>query len=134
MNFQTILLSALGIVLTALVSWATERLIAWLNVKTKNLKSAKLINDAVGIVTDAVKATYQTYVQSLKDKDLFNAEEQKTALNKAKQQALSQLSADTTKYIETEYGNAENWITATIESVLYDLKNGKTESSEKSIE
>ncbi len=128
MDWQTILLSVVSIVLTALFTWLSERLISWINAKLKNTKYAKYLTDAVDVITRAVKATYQTYVEALKNKDMFTEEAQIEALNKAKDMALSQLSQDTKDYIQTNFGDVETWIKSTVESILYDLKNkGKKE-------
>lgn len=123
MNWQTILLSVISIVLTALVSWGAERLIALINTKLANSKFAKYLTSAVDVVTRSVKATYQTYVESLKDKNMFTPEAQKEALLKAEKMALAQLTEDSKKWIETNFGDVKTWITNTIESVIYDLKN-----------
>ncbi len=123
MNIQTILLSVLGIIITTFVSWALERLIAFINAKLKGTKYTQYLTDAVDIVSRAVKNTYQTYVQSLKDKDMFTAEAQAEALTKAKDMAMSQLSGEMQNYISSNFGDVEKWLTSTIESVLYDLKN-----------
>ena len=37
--------------------------------------------------------------------------------------AISPLNADSKKWIETNFGDVKTWITNTIESVIYDLKN-----------
>ena len=123
MNWQTILLSVISIVLTALVSWGAERLIALINTKLANSKFAKYLTSAVDVVTRSVKATYQTYVESLKDKKMFTPEAQREALLKAGEMALAQLTEDSKKWIETNFGDVKTWITNTIESVIYDLKN-----------
>ena len=123
MNWQTILLSVISIVLTALVSWGAERLIALINTKLANSKFAKYLTSAVDVFTRSVKATYQTYVESLKDKNMFTPEAQKEALLKAGEMALAQLTEDSKKWIETNFGDVKTWITNTIESVIYDLKN-----------
>ncbi len=123
MNWQTILLSVISIVLTALVSWGAERLIALINSKLANTKYAKYLTSAVDVITRAVKTTYQTYVEALKNKDMFTAEAQKEALSKAGEMALVQLSDDSKKWIETNFGDVKQWIANTIESVIYDLKN-----------
>lgn len=132
MDIQTILLSALSIVITALVTWGTERLIALINSKIKNTKYAKYLADSVDIVSRAVKTTYQTYVEALKDKNMFTSDAQVEALNKAKDIAVSQLSAEMKTFIETNFGDVEKWLTSTIESVIYDLKNkNKGETSDE---
>ena len=131
MDWQTILLSIISIVLTALISWAAERLIAFINSKISNSKYAKYLTDAVAVITRAVKTTYQTYVQSLKDKDMFTAEAQKEALTMAKDMTLKQLSTDVKQYITDNFGDIETWLNGKIESIIYDLKNkvtGETKS------
>lgn len=134
MDIQTILLSALSVVITALVTWGTERLIALINTKLKNTKYAKYLTDSVDIVSRAVKTTYQTYVEALKDKDIFTGEAQVEALNKAKDIAVLQLSAEMKTFIESNFGDVEKWLTSTIESAIYDLKNkNKGETTNENI-
>lgn len=123
MDWQSILLSVVSIVLTALVSWLTQRLITWINSKISDSKNAKYLTDAVEIVARAVKVTYQTYVQSLKDKNIFDSAAQQKALTQAKDMVLSQLSQDVRTYISDNFGDIESWITNMIESTIYDLKN-----------
>lgn len=123
MNYQEIIFTVIGIVLTALVSWGAERLIALINSKIKDSKIAKYLTDAVDAVTRAVKATYQTYVQALKGKDAFTAEAQAEAFAKAKDMALKQLSAETKQFISENFGDMEVWMQGAIESAIYDLKN-----------
>ena len=122
MNWQAILLSIISIVLTALVSWGAERLIALINSKLANSKYAKYLTSIVDVVTRAVKTTYQTYVETLKDKNMFTADAQKEALSKAGEMALAQLTDDSKKWIQTNFGDVKTWIANTIVSV-YDLKN-----------
>lgn len=123
MNWQAILLSIISIVLTALVSWGAERLIALINSKLANSKYAKYLTRVVDVITRAVKTTYQTYVETLKNKDMFTADAQKEALSKAGEMALAQLSEDSKEWIKTNFGDVKVWISNTIESVIYDLKN-----------
>ena len=130
MNIQTILLSALSIVVTALVTWLSERLISWINAKVKNTKYGQYLTDAVGVITRAVKTTYQTYVEALKNENMFTKDAQLEALNKAKDMALSQLSQETKDYIAKNFGDVETWIASTVESVIYDLKNKNKKEAE----
>ena len=60
MNWQAILLSVISIVLTALVSWGAERLIALINSKLANSNYAKYLSSVVDVITRGVKTTYQT--------------------------------------------------------------------------
>ncbi len=130
MDWQTILLSIGGVILTALVSWGGERLIAWLTTKINNTLYTKHLTNAVDVITCAVKATYQTYVQALKDKNMFTVEAQRAALQKACETALSQLSVSTQKWVKANFGDINKWIYTTIESVIYDLKNNNSAMQE----
>ncbi len=123
MEWQSVLLSVVSIVLTALVTWGAERLIALINCKLNNSKYAKYLVDATNIIATAVKSTYQTYVQSLKNEDIFTKETQEKALEQAREMAISQLSFEVKNYIEKNFGNVEIWINSNIESIIYDLKN-----------
>lgn len=127
MNFQTILLSTLGTILTALATWGVERLIAWLNTKIKDQKALTYLNNAISVVTSVVKATYQTYVEALKNENMFTKEAQEQALNKAVEQAKSTMSAEVKNFIAENYGDLTEWIKLQIESAIYSLKNGSQE-------
>lgn len=124
MDWQSILLSAVSVVLTALASWLTQRLITWINTKISNSKNARCLTDAVEAVSRAVKATYQTYVQALKDKDIFDKAAQEQALAQARDAVLTHLSQEAKNYIANNFGDIEAWINHMIESTIYDLKNG----------
>lgn len=123
MDLQTIILGALGTIVTALVTWGIERLIAWLNTKIKDNKALKFLTEAIGVVQSVVKATFQTYVEALKNKNVFDEDAQKEALNRAIAQTKATLSVETQKYITDNYGDLTEWIRLQIESTLYDLKN-----------
>ncbi len=123
MELQTIILGAIGTIVTALVTWGVERLIAWLNTKIKNNKALKYLTEAIDVVQTVVKATFQTYVENLKNQNIFTEEAQKEALNRAVTQAKATLSAETQKYITENFGDLTEWIKLQIEATLYDLKN-----------
>lgn len=127
MNFQTILLSTLGTILTALATWGVERLIAWLNTKIKDQKALTYLNNAISVVTSVVKATYQTYVEALKNENMFTKEAQEQALNKAVEQAKTTMSAEVKNFVTENYGDLTEWIKLQIESAIYSLKNGSQE-------
>lgn len=62
-----IILSGLGIIVTGLCSWATTALIALLNAKIKDKKLAMFLTKITIIVTDAVQAIQQDFVETLKE-------------------------------------------------------------------
>ena len=122
-----VLLNILSVVVTAvilpLISYAGTRLITYLNSKIKDEKSRELLIQATDVVTNAVRAVFQTYVDSLKKSGNFGAEAQIEALNRAKDIALSQLSDEVKNYITTNYGDINNWLTTQIEATINLIKN-----------
>ena len=98
-----------------------------INAKIKNEKARNLLQGATNIVSNAVKATYQTYVESIKGTDAWTKDAQEEALKLAIAAARMQLSADVEKFINDNFGDVETWIKSQIEATLYDLKNKSLE-------
>lgn len=124
MTFQEILFSALGILITGLVTWGTTVLVKWLNSKIENKELAGFAATIVTVVGNAVKATYQAYVQAIKGTDLWTKDAQKQALEYALTTAKSELSVGAIQYIQKTHGDVDKYLKTLIESILYDLKNG----------
>ena len=120
---QQYLFPALGIVLTGLATWISTVLVKWLNDKIKNKELAKLATTILDISTKAVKATYQTYVESLKGTAAWTKEAQEKALNDALLTIKTQLSVEAHCFIQENYGDVSEYLKTLIESILYDLKN-----------
>lgn len=122
-----IILNIISVVVTAvilpLISYAGARLITWLNTKIKDENAKQQLTVATGIVTNAVRSVFQTYVEALKKNGTFDKESQKVALIKAKNDALAQMTDETKEYITKNYGNLETWIITQIESTVNILKN-----------
>ncbi len=123
MDWQSIVVPIAVTAATALISWGLTLLTALVKSKIGDETAAKYLNGAIGIVDGAVKATYQTYVQALKESGDFDKEAQLAALEKAKYAALAQLSEDAKEYIRALYGDLDKWLETQIESRLYELKN-----------
>lgn len=119
-----ILFSALGIIITGLVTWGTSILVNWLNSKIKNKELAAFAITILNVVTAAVKATYQSYVEGLKGTDAWTKEAQDKALQMALETAKEELTVEAIAYIQQQHGDVDKYIKTLIESVLYDLKNG----------
>ncbi len=122
-----ILINIISVLVTAvilpLISFAGTKLISWLNAKVKDENAKMQLTVATNIVKNAVLTVFQTYVDSLKASGTFNAQAQSTALLKAKEIALSQMTAEVKEYIIKNYGDIENWLTTQIESTIKLLKN-----------
>ncbi len=123
MDWQSIVVPIAVTAATALISWGLTLLTALVKGKIGDETAARYLTGAIGIVDGAVKATYQTYVQALKESGDFDKEAQLAALEKAKYAALAQLSEDAKEYIRALYGDLDKWLETQIESRLYELKN-----------
>lgn len=123
MNLQEILFTALGTVVTGLLAWLTSFVTSWISEKIKDKNAAKILTSITGLVTNAVQATYQSYVEALKGTDLWTKEAQEKALNMALATIKSQLTTESVKFIKENYGNLEEYLKTLIESILYKLKN-----------
>lgn len=122
MNFQEILFSTIGTILTGLLAWLISMITSWISTKIKDKNAAKMITTILTIVTDAVQATYQTYVEALKGTDAWTKEAQEKALNMALTTIKKQLTQESAKFITENYGNIEEYLKTLIEAVLYKLK------------
>ena len=108
---------------TTLGAWVLAKVKSLINTKIKNEKARNLLQGATNVVSNAVKATYQTYVESIKGTDAWTKDAQEEALKLAIAAARMQLSADVEKFINDNFGDVETWIKSQIEATLYDLKN-----------
>ena len=122
-----ILLNVLAAVTTCiilpLISFLGIKLSQWLSTKIKDEKAQALFTKAIGIVTNAVQATFQTYVESLKNSGSFGKEEQAIAFDKAKAIISSELTEELKVFITQNYGDLQKWITNQVEATIYKLKN-----------
>lgn len=119
MNIISVLVTA---VILPLISIAGTQLIKLINNKIKNNEIAKLLAEATTIVTNAVRAVFQTYVESLKASGKFDEQSQSVALTKAKEIALSQMNEEIKNYIIDNYGNLNAWLNNQIEATINLLK------------
>lgn len=122
-----ILLNILAAVTTCiilpLISFLGIKLSQWLSTKIKDEKAQVLFTKAIGIVTNAVQVTFQTYVESLKNSGSFGKEEQAIAFDKAKAIITSELTEELKTFITQNYGDLQKWITNQVEATIYKLKN-----------
>ena len=122
-----ILLNILAAVTTCiilpLISFLGIKLSQWLSTKIKDEKAQALFTKAIGIVTNAVQVTFQTYVESLKNSGSFGKEEQAIAFDKAKAIITSELTEELKAFITQNYGDLQKWIANQVEATIYKLKN-----------
>lgn len=117
-----IIWSAVGIVITGLLSWATTALVGWLNSKIKDTKVKQWATDLTKIIMSSVQTITQTYVDSLKREGAFTEEAQKEAFNKCLTLVKSQLTPELITYIQENFGDMETYLKTQIESMIQSLK------------
>lgn len=110
-------------IIAGLLAWGISVLKKLVNEKIDNATLKEVLNDGLTVLENSVKYTYQTYVEGMKDKDIFDEAAQKQALQMAKDKALSMLSEGFIETIKNLYGDVNNWLETNIESTIYTLKN-----------
>lgn len=106
-----------------LLAVLTGYAIKWINVKTQDLKNRaesdladKYIQMVSETITNCVITTNQTYVDNLKNKNMFDEEAQKIAFQKTLDAVKAVLSADAIKYLTNIYGDLDLFLQTKIEA------------------
>ena len=113
--FQLCIIPLLGILTKYLVDYLNAKRDE-LNAKTENEIAEKYTTMIFDTITKCVIATNQTYVNSLKEQNAFDAEAQKTAFNKTMNAILGILSEDAKQYIIETTGDLNTYLTNLIEA------------------
>ena len=113
--FQLCIIPLLGILTKYLVDYLNAKRDE-LNAKTENETAEKYTTIIFDTITKCVIATNQTYVNSLKEQNAFDAEAQKTAFNKTMNAVLEILSEDAKQYIIKTTGDLNTYLTNLIEA------------------
>ena len=131
MDFQTLIPVIFQVCLIPLLAILTKYLVAWIQVKTKELTDTKdnemftkymtLLSDTV---INCVVTTNQTYVNTLKEQGKFDAEAQKEAFNKTYEAVMRILTDDAKKYLGEVLGDLDLYINTMIESQVNFQKQG----------
>lgn len=115
--------NALQVFLIALLTVVSKFLIDWITIKkneiissTDNEIAKKYLDLVATTVTNCVMATNQTYVDALKNKDLFDKEAQVEAFNKTISKVLELLNEDAIAYLEEATGDVSAYLTTLIEA------------------
>lgn len=113
--FQLCIIPLLGILTKYLVDYLNAKRDE-LNTKTENETAEKYTTMIFDTITKCVIATNQTYVNSLKEQNAFDAEAQKIAFNKTMNAVLEILSEDAKQYIIETTGDLNTYLTNLIEA------------------
>lgn len=119
--FDVCLVPLLGLATTVLIVWVKAK-IAEGQEKTNSDLADKYLGLLEQTVIDCIRATNQTYVNALKDKNAFDAEAQKQALAQTTEAVTAILSAEAKNYLAHFVGDLDVLIKEKIEANIEDLK------------
>ena len=120
--FQVCIIPILAVLTTFFIKWVNAKSIEIQNnIDDATLK--KYISMLESTITSCVIATNQTYVDSLKQQNKFDAVAQEEAFKRTSEAVLAILSEDAKKYLSTGFGDLETYINKKIESEVKINKN-----------
>lgn len=130
MDVQELITTLLTAVITAAVPVLTAYGIALLKrsaanaeADTEDIKVKEYISEIANAVADAVSATSQTYVDTLKAAGKFTTQAQKEAAQKALNACIASITPEATAFIEKAYGDIKEYLTTKIEAEVRKQKN-----------
>ena len=121
-QLQPILITALGTILTGVVSWLMITIKSYFSTKTKDKKYNEYVMRLTEIVTNAVNQVTQTYVSELKKAGRFDKEQQVEAFSKCYNIVNAQLTVELKEFIKDTFGDISSYLTTLIESTIFSLK------------
>ncbi len=107
-----------GLVITVGIPY----LFTLLRKKIKDEKLERIINRVENIVSKTVILVNQTYVDALKETDMFDKEAQKAAFEMCKEKVLAMLNDESIKAIAETFGDFDEWIRTLIEAYVRENK------------
>ena len=119
--FDVCLTPLLGLATTALIFFVKQK-IAESKAKTDSEMAIKYLDLLETTIVDCIKATNQTYVNALKDKNAFDSEAQKKALKLTMDAVLKILSDDAKEYLTHLVGDLDEIIKEKIEAKIEEVK------------
>lgn len=119
--FKVCVIPLLGVATTALVVFIKAKIN-----EAKEKTNSELADKYLGLlektVIDCIKATNQTYVDSLKDKNAFSADAQRIALEQTTQAVLKILSEEAKTYLAHFIGDLDTLVKEKIEANIENAK------------
>lgn len=123
MEWMALLQQIFELCIVPLLGVVTAYIVSYIKAKTKELNTnnsneilTKYLTMLSDTVCDCVIATNQTYVNSLKDQNAFDADAQKKAFEMTYDAVVNVLSADAKEYLTNVYGDLSIYITNMIEA------------------
>lgn len=118
---QILLVPVLGAVATFLIALINAKK-EEIKQNTDNALAKKYLDLVSNTVIACVSATNQTYVEAMKENNLFDEEAQKIAFQQTYNAVMSIISEDVKTYLEEIVGDFDEFITAKIEAEVSQQK------------
>lgn len=129
MDWLNILDQIFDVCIVPLIGLLTSYLIVFIQkkmeegrAKTNSELANKYLWMLEGTIIDCIRATNQTYVEGLKDKNAFDAEAQKTALTMTADAVKNLLSAEAKEYLAHVVSDLDAFIEQKIEANIATVK------------
>lgn len=119
--FDVCLIPLLGLATTILIFFVKQK-IAESKEKTDSVMADKYLGLLERTIIDCIRATNQTYVNALKDKNAFDGEAQKEALKRTTEAVFKILSDDAKEYLSHFVGDLDEVIKEKIEANIEEVK------------
>lgn len=113
--FKVCIIPLLGILSTYLIKFIKLQGDAVIE-SIENEKARKYLRMLQNTITEAVVETNQTYVENMKDKQMFDEEAQKIAFTMTYQRVLSLINEESKVYLANIVGDLNEYITTLIEA------------------
>ena len=120
---QAVLVAAVP-VCAAFIGKGLKTFASYLGQKSENETAKKYLAAAADAVATAVTYTSQVYVDKLKETGQFTKENQREALGIAVAQAQNLLTAEAAAYLQTVYGELNEYLKSRIEAEVRNQKMG----------
>lgn len=121
-----VVLGIIGVLITAVGTILTYVI----NKYIKNDKLKSIVSSLNTLVLNSVEYVYQTYVEALKDENMFTEEAQKEALAQCLAKIEENLPTDVKEWLEENYDDVTSYLTDLIESTIAKIKSGTATEGE----
>ena len=123
--FEVCIVPLLGILTAFLIQYINAKKVE-ISTSVDNKLADKYINMLADTITKCVIATNQTYVDSLKNKEVFTVEAQKEAYQKTLDAVMAILSDEAKTYLTNTFGDLETYLQTQIEATVSANKKAPT--------
>lgn len=112
LGITSVLITALGVLVTYLI-----------NKYIKNQELKDILNSLHDLIRNSVLEVYQTYVEALKDKDMFDKKAQKMALERCLELIKTNMPPKVEEWLKSNVKDIDAYLKGLIEAQIGALKN-----------